>query len=796
MIKNYFKTTIRNLYRNKVSTLINILGLSLGVTCSLLLLLLVRYEMSFDAFQENYDSIYRIVTTEKNQHSEDFTSGVPATLPDAVRTDFPQIDKVAFTSYIVGGQITIYPDTPNQKKDIQKDYGISYVEPTFLDVFTTPLIVGDKKTVLDEPNEAVISQKWAEELYGKEDPIGQLIKLNRSKDFVISGVMESPKENTDFPFHLLLSYATVSEGKIAEGWGSISSDDHCYVLISDPNEVEKINAGFPAFVEKHFGERNNWNRNHELQALSDLHYDGRFSNYSYSITPSEDIWAMSVVAFFLIATACINFINLVTANAVTRSKEVGIRKVLGSSRKRLIAQFLGETFIITFLAFVISLGLVELGIMYLNPFLEVSLSLNIFGDLNLLFTLIGLIIGISLVSGLYPAFVMSGFKPSTILKSKGGEKLSGKFSLRRLLVVFQFAISQIFIISTIILVSQMEYFKSKDMGFDSDAIVTVGLPDKDPSKKLVLKEQLKRLKGVENVSLNFSSPASGSVWGTGFVFEGEDEVKETHVKYSDRDYLDVYGLELVAGKWLPENDSIREVVVNETFVRRLGLSSPEEMLARKINFFRKDYIVRGVLKDFHTLSLHEEIFPTMFVSKVKQSRMAAVKMNTADLSSTLAEIEDIWRSVYPDYIYSYGFVDEQIAEFYEGEQKMSTTLSLFAFIAIFIGCIGLYGLASFMTNRRVKEIGVRKALGATAGGIVILFSKEYFKLILLAFVIGAPVAGYFMQKWLENFEYHIDLSPIVFIAGILAASIIAFVTVGYRSIRAALANPVNALRDE
>jgi ABC-type antimicrobial peptide transport system permease subunit len=533
-----------------------------------------------------------------------------------------------------------------------------------------------------------------------------------------------------------------------------------------------------------------------LQPLSDLSYDDRYGNYRYTTISKSSILAMGVVAIFLLITACINFINLSTAVAVKRSKEVGIRKVLGGQRVQLVGQYLAETGLITFIALLLSVGLAELTLIQLNTFLDINLHVD-FGNVQLVLFL-GLIwIIVSLISGFYPALLLSGFSPALALKNKITNRSTGGFALRRGLVVFQFVISQLLIVGTVILLSQMNFLESKDLGFSKEAIVTVPIPENAPvNNKKALKSELLRMAGVEKVSLCSRPPSSGAVAMTGYNIEGVEGEHLTQVKMADEDYIDLFQITLLDGNDLVGLDSANSFLVNEKLVKSLGLENPEDIIGRVISMWGMSLPVTGVVKDFHTMSLAREIDPTIIFNRLRRYETMAVKIKPGQVNETLASVEKAWSAQYPDFLFSYQFMDEEIREFYETEQKMSTLLVIFSVIAITIGCLGLYGLISFMANEKEKEIGVRKVLGASIGNILFIFSREFIVLIVIAFLMAAPLAAYVMGNWLDNFAYRIPLTGLMFVTGIVVTFIIAFVTVGFRSVRAALANPINALRNE
>ena len=802
MFKNYFKSALRNLFRDKGSSFLNIAGLTLGITCSLVLFLLVKHLATFDDFHSNRDRIYRVVTQMDGNNGRFHTPGVPAVLPDAFREDFPEAEQVTFTSYRLGALIKV-PQSSGEAKKYQEERGVVFAQPNFFRIFDRKILEGDASKALDEPNEAIISKSLAKKYFGRDAVIGEIIQYD-TLEYKIAAVMEDHPANTDFPFTLMLSMSTIKKDRDLGGWGSIWSDEQCYVLLRDNKGARDVQARMSAFVEKYLGKENHRAQTFSLQPLSELHFDDRYSNYSYRTAPREMLIALSVIAIFLVLTACINFINLTTAEAIKRSKEVGIRKSLGSSRAQLILQSLGETTIITLLAMFMALGITQMALSLLNPFLELSLALDFSGDFLLWVFIAGVTLLVSLLSGLYPSLVLSGFKPALALKNQITNRSSSGYNLRRSLVVIQFVISQFFIMGTIILLSQMNYFQSQDLGFRKDAVLVVPLPQTHLSEGSrgmdlrTLREEIRRLPGVENVSLSSTPPSSGSVNSTGFYFEGEDETqqRETQVKQVDENYLSLYDIDILAGENVNDYDTARGFLVNEELVRVAGFKTPDEIIGRTMLLWGQELPVVGVVNDFHTVSLRNRIEPIVLMNNVAAYRNLSVRVNPEHMKDVIAQVQQRYEDRYPEHIFEYTFLDETIKQFYRGEEKMSILLSVFTSMAIFIGCLGLFGLATFMANQKTKEIGVRKALGASVESIIFLFSKEYVKLIFLGFALAAPAVWFLMNKWLENFAYKITIGPTVFIAGFLATLLIAVLTVGYRSFRAARVNPVHSLRYE
>ncbi len=794
MIKNYFTITIRNIQRNLSYSVINVFGLALGITCSLVLFLMISFSTSFDNFHENGDRIYRLVMSSNLNGRQNFGAGVPAPLPDAVRTDFSGIEHVLFISGSHDGLFTI--EENGSKKIFEEEEGFGYTDSTYFTFFNRHLIEGNYKTALADPNQAVISRKTAKRFFADQNALGQVMRLDNKLDLKVTGILDDFPNNTNFPFDILISYATIKKQKDEQGWSSTYSDDQCYVMLEAVVNPEIIDKQFPAFIEKYQGKETAEEMKRWLQPLSELNYDTRFSNYRYRTVSKSSIMAMGMVAVFLLITACINFINLSTAVAVKRSKEVGIRKVLGSQRLQLIGQYLAETALITLIALVVSIGLSELTLIKLNSFLDLNLHVNIRETSTLLYLVIVWLV-VSTLSGSYPAMLLSGFSPALALKNKITNRSTGGFALRRGLVVFQFVISQFLIVGTVILLTQMNFLQSKDLGFAKEAIISVPIPNHAPTNNMkVLKSELSRMNGVDRTSLCSALPSSGSVSMTNFRIEGIDDNHVTQVKLADEDYVGLFEIDLMAGSNLIGLDTATTCLVNEQLMKTAGFEKPEDIVGRVISIWGSKLPVAGVVKDFHTMSLESQIDPTIIFTRADLYHRIAVRLKAGSFNETISQIEKAWTTQYPEYLFSYDFLDDQIREFYESEHKMSVLLVIFSSIAITIGCLGLYGLISFMAHEKEKEIGVRKVLGASTFNILFIFSKEFMILIIVAFVIASPLAGYIMSQWLDNFAYKTPLSGTMFIAGIVITLLIAFITVGYRSIKASMSNPVEALRNE
>ncbi|MCX8490982.1 MAG: ABC transporter permease [Cyclobacteriaceae bacterium] len=578
MLKNYFTTAVRNLWRSKGSTIINVSGLTLGVATSLILFLLVRNQTSFDKYHTKLDRIYRVVHQSDGNSGKDYQSGVPPVLWEAFKADFNEAEEVVFTSYRGRGSLVTIPQPQGEPKKFGDDNNLVFTQSSFFKIFDRKVLMGDVNKVLQEPNEAVISKKSAMKFFGKEDAIGEVLRFE-DKEYKVTAIMEDYPDNTDFPFNVMLSYITIKKSKDEVGWTSIWSDEHCYFLLKEGSSIAEIERRLPDFYKKYVGKENRDHSEYHTQTLASIHHDGRYDNYNYETTSYEKITAMSVIGVFLIITACINFINLVTAEASKRSKEIGIRKTLGSSRSQLIVQFLGESTLVTIFSVALALGLAQIILPFLNTFLHSTLVIGL-GDPTLWLFVLAVTVVISILSGLYPSFVVSGFKPVFAIKNQMGNRNSSGFNLRRGLVVLQFVISQFLIITTIVMVTQMDFFNKTDLGFKKEGIVNIPIPENvrngfndGTSKMRTFRDEVIKMKRVERASLCTHPPSSGSVQSTNLNIEGNEGEFAVQLKMVDGNYIDLYDLKLLAGINVLDLDTAQGFVVNEELVSLAGFNS-------------------------------------------------------------------------------------------------------------------------------------------------------------------------------------------------------------------------------
>jgi putative ABC transport system permease protein len=793
MVRHFVKIALRNLERNKAYALINVLCLALGITCAILTFELIKYHLSFDTFHSKSDRIYRI-TIELHQEGISRAPNVPQPIGKAFRDDYTFSEKVSMV-YSISDKLVAIPSSEGKKKFKEN---IAFAEREFFEILNFPLIQGDKNTIMTEPNTAIVTKRIAEKYFGDQNPINQLIRVENKWDFRITGILKDLPINTDRRDEIYLSYSNLKDHNswlAGDSWRGVAGGMHCFVLLKPNVLPEDVDKTFPELSKKYYDERDAKVYQFKLQPISDIHFNPDLGGY----VAKKNLWALSLIGLFLIITASVNFINLATAHALGRSKEIGVRKVLGSRRKQLFWQFIAETSLITILALVLAFSLAQLALPYVNQLFDIRLQINIFQDVYLLVFLPVLILFVILLSGFYPGLVLAGFQPVLALKGALSQKHVGGFTIRRGLVVTQFAIAQLLIIGTLVIANQMRYSNQADMGFRKDAIVMLPVPETDKSKISVLTAELSPIADVEKVTFCSDAPASEDFATVEMRFDSRTEYEDfdISVKAGDDQYVSTFDLQVIAGRNLLPSDTVREFLINETAVKKLGLNADDVIGKRMvIGLNNSDGVIVGVIEDFHNKSFHETIHPLCITTANQWYSTCAIKINPLNLSSTLGVIEMAWKKTFPDHVYEFDFLDKQIARFYALDSMILRLIQVFASIAIIICSLGLYGLVSFMVVQKTKEVGVRKVLGASIKSIAWLFGKEFIRLLLIAFVFAAPFAWWVMNNWLETFAYRIQIGAGIFILAILITFTIAVIAVGYKSMLAALMNPVNSLRSE
>lgn len=816
MLRNYLLSTWRNIQKHKLHTAINIFGLAIGIAACLVIFLMVRHEFSYDRHHPGRDRIYRITSKIEIGGSEWVNNGgVSAPMPAAVREDFSGLETVA-------GFHTVY--SVSVKTSNGQDFGekesVVIAGPDYFQVFSGyHWLVGDPTMALAEPYRVVLTEHQAHTYFGEQNPLGQTLIYFDSLQFIVSGILADNPHNTDLAYTDFLSYATLAVNqKLAdnhglEKWQNTNSSSLAFVKLAKGTSPADIERQFPALIEKYIAhdtkDKFDFKRQFRLQPLDNLHFDEGFSLNHQRIAHKPTLYGLIAIGLFLLLIACINFINLETARAGLRAQEVGVRKVLGSSRQQLMEQFLGETLLLTALAGFFALALAQWTMDYFAESLPPGLSLNILITSGEWLFLLGLVILVSLLSGIYPALILSSYSPASALKNQifAHQSTSRKAYLRKSLIVFQFAISQTFILGTLIVSNQIHYLLSKDMGFQRDAIVHFRAPNvwqDTTNRRFILADELKNISGIDVLSLSNALPANQGYSSTYTTFQTDSAVVELSLyrKMADTAFLDVYGIELLAGRKLQVSDTLKEVLLNETAIRKLGFAHPAEAIGHLVKISGEEEIpIVGVVRDFHDGPLREPIHPVMLGADKNSYayfnlRLPMQGKNAANFQKIIQEVEQKFKQFYPEAPFEYAFYDDTIAEFYHSERRTSKTINAATILAVFISCLGLFGLVSFTTNQRTKEIGIRKVLGATAASLLVLFSKEFVWIILTAFVIAVPFAWYFTKDWLENFAYRVPVGPGVFVLTAIIGLTIALLTIGFRAWRAALANPVDSLKNE
>ena len=806
MITTYFKIAFRNLKRHRLFSAINILGLTIGMATCMLIMLYVKNELSYDRFNEKADRIVRVVFKGSVQGEKMNEAHVMPPVAQTLRADYPEVQEA--TRLRNGG----FPRIAYGEKSFRED-ALAYADSNIFEVFTLPFLKGDPKTALLAPYTIVISREIADKYFGTEDPINKtLIFKDSNNGYKVTGVMENVPTNSHFHFDLFASMASVPEAR-QPSW--MTSEFFTYLVLPQGYNYKHLESKLPRVVEKYMGpqlqksmgisysefkQKGNM-LGLSLQPLTDIHLN---SNFSYDLGSAGNIqyvYIFTVIALFMLLIACINFINLSTAAASKRAKEVGIRKVLGSERIQLIRQFLTESIVITFIALALAVIFVKIALPLFNKLSGKELDLQLTSDPWMLpaILLTGLVTAV--FAGSYPALFLSSFKPVTVLKGKFQAGKNG-ISLRSGLVVFQFFISVSLIIGTIVVYEQMQYIKNKSLGYNKEQVLVLRETGLLGHKEDVFREQLLRDTRVISVTNSGYIPAGPTNNNNFFVYPSDanalEQIKTLRYDVDDQ-YIPTLGISLLAGRNFSKDlaSDSAAVIINETAVRSFGWGKNaigKTLSTANNNGSRVAYHVIGVVKDFHFKSLHERISPLVMV--LGQNDGLIVKLKTKDIAGLLASVKRHWTDLNPDEPFNYSFLDENFRRSYEFELKVGQILGIFAGLTILVACLGLLGLVTFAIEQRIKEIGIRKVLGASVTNIVALFSKDFLKLILLANILAWPMAWWIMNTWLNDFAYRINISVGIFIASGALTVLIALLIIGIKAVKAGQANPVDSLRTE
>ncbi|SEL53885.1 ABC transporter permease [Parapedobacter koreensis] len=798
MIKNYFKTAWRNLIRGKVFSTINIMGLAIGLTAFLLLALYIKDELSYDRFHEKADRIYRVSREflDDNGSTNLHLAQVAPPYGPLIAQDFPEVEHMV--RMLESNATVRYGD------NLFNEERVFFVEDGFFDLFTVDVVQGDASTALKEPFTIALSAPMAKKYFGDENPVGKMVRINNQAELMVSGVFNPLPAQSSMHPDFLISFATLNDEtiygaeRLRTNWGNNAFNT--FLLLPENYDPQRLVEAFPAFQNKHMGENtSNYSVLHLLK-LTDIHLH---SHTDSEIEPTSDIryvYFFSAVALFILVIACINYMNLTTARSAKRAKEVGMRKVVGAQRSQLIRQFLVESWLFTVIALLISFALVALILPFLNELAGKSLIFT-----NLLTPSFIIIIGVvmlltALLSGSYPAFFLTAFQPVKVFKGKVATDVK-KGILQQLLVTTQFAIAVLLIICTTVVYNQMKHVQDFKLGYAKEQIILLPAAG-DSTAFASVRQQLIQYAGIVEVGRSSRVPTGRLLDGqTAFVMRGSElapmgaMIKGLAI---DEQFIPTYQIEMAAGRNLSrEHPADREegFILNESAVKMLGWDDPADAIGNVFAYGNRKGQIIGVTKDFHFESLHQQVVP-LAMGMEGGYAWWSVRVSGGDIRSTLAYMESVWKARFPDNPFGYEFLDDRFGDLYEKEQTQQLLFGIFAGIAIFISCLGLLGLSMYMAELRMKEVGIRKVLGASVAGIVRLLSMDFLKLVLMAIFVAAPIAWWIMRTWLDDFAYRIEIQWWMFAGAGFVAVAIALLTVGWQAIRAALANPVESLRDE
>jgi ABC-type antimicrobial peptide transport system permease subunit len=809
MFSNYFKTALRNLKKNKGFFALNFIGLYISVVVCILIALIILHETSFDKRPENSPNIYRVVDNSSSSTGKTFSAVTPYPLATAMRAAMPGEQLISQIHYDKDNEISF-----GDKKF--KETNTIFADSVFSKLFPLTVKAGSIQRALTEPGFAILTEKTAERFFGKENPIGKRIKFANLIDLEVAAVVADAPGNTHLPYNMLLSYLSFRPEFIGgipiNEWG-VHSAGFTYIGLQGDNKIKHTETILASIVAKNIHQDNiGVKTEFKLQPLPDIHFNQLYAhnNPAYTVNYSY-LYLIGAIGLFLMIAACINYTNLSTALAIKKSKEVGVRKTMGATRGHLMKQFLSETFLLSGFVMIAAIVSIRFLIPVLNNFLDKNIPVEWLNAQSIIF-LLALWITVSFLSGLYPAFVLSGFNVITALKSKMSTPKKSVVVLRKGLVTFQFLTAQILIIGAIVVAKQMDFVKSQPLGFEKDKVVDIALPENKPAELQALRNQLSAIPGISSFSLSLDAPVGDNQVNTEFNLKEKYTTEQLHVavKAADKDYLKTYGLQLLAGRWFDETDenkiaesipdSLRKYafVLNETAVKAFGFTSPQDAIGKYVTFGMNDITapVIGVVKDYHIASMHQPVSSVLMVEFPFFYYNVGIKLSGENNASTLAAIEKAWTSVYPQQIFESNFLDEHVANMYKDEKRTQQLFNLFTFISIIINVLGLVGLLSFIIEQKTKEIGIRKVLGASIKDISLILSKDFLRLIILAFLIASPLAALLMNKWLEDFAYRTQISWWVYAVAVFSALFVTCIAVGFQTIKAAVANPIKSLRTE
>jgi putative ABC transport system permease protein len=813
MLGSYFKMAQRSLRAHKGTSIINITGLVIGIASALVILTVIKYELGFNLFHSDADRIYRMVRVSGEDMSE-FRTGVSYPVPAAMKEEITSLENTTSMEYFGGGYVDVMDPAGKSIAMFREDRGCVMVEPSFFQVFDFrdtdfKWIEGNPEKALVEPFSVVLTESMAKKYFPGGNPVGKSLRFEKFFDSKVTGVISDFPPNCDFPFTILISYSSIFKMRSAgqmENWFGVNDTHHVYIKLAPGTTEAEMEGQIASVHAAHTPKDLHESRHYLLQKLSDIHFDARFGTYSGRTISKETILALGLVALFLLLTASINYINLATAQSTVRSKEIGLRKVMGSYRNNLVAQFMTETFVIVLIAGLLALVISEVLLINLRTLLNLDLTRFNFTDPFILLSLLSIIILVTVFAGFYPSMVISRFNPVQAMKNSLATETIGSISLRKVLVVAQFTITQVLVVGTFIVVSQMKYFQNVNMGFNREAVITLNLPNiSTPRHFNAMDDQLRSQSFVSGMTFSSTLP-SGLNRSRSFQGVGRKEASASkdflvfEYQAIDPDYINLFQIKLLAGRNLTLNDSTGNVLINRTLMKNLQFGNPREAVGAELKMGGGQIVtIAGIVDDVYSNSLKESADNTVMVINFMASDYCSIKLSGTDggsLKEAIGKIEKVWASVYPEHIFNYQFLDENVKAFYVQEEKSAHLFQLFSLIFLVIGCLGLYGLITFVVNRKSKEVAIRKVLGADIRHILMMFSGEYVRLIIVSFLLAVPIAWFAVDSWLSNFANRIPLQWWLFVLPGIAVLAIALFIVITKSFRTANANPVDKLKYE
>ena len=791
MLRNYLRIAFRNLWRHKGFSLLNIVGLTVGMVAFFLIFLYVRFELSYDKIYSKADRIYRVVCDIKTPTETIHASQPSWAVPPHLAAELPEVETAIRVG--IGDNWLVYAgDRQFEQEDV------AWADSAFFQVFDLPLVVGDKRTALKEPNSVVLSEKTAKAYFGNANPIGQSLLLTRGKMHAkVTGVLKDIPDNSTIRASMIVSLRTFADRDLDNQWGNYGPN--AFVLLKPGANAAGLERKLPAFLEKMNGREMKESKMIPtlfLEKLRDVYLRStRDGSKTGNIT---NVYIFSIIGVFILLIACINFINLTTARSADRAKEVGIRKVVGALRGQLARQFTGESVILCLIAYLFAVLFTALLIHPFNQIAGKIVSPGIFAESGDLLILLGIAILIGIAAGIYPALVLSSFRPVAVLKGRFATGTRG-ILLRKTLVIVQFTIATGLIIGTLVVYNQLNFMRSQDLGFNKNQKMI--LNTRGDSARLALRQVVSGMPGVVSTSMAGSVPGGGNPGAYSQIenVRGEMQVANLDLYFVDFDYIPQMKMKVLAGRAFSKSfmtDTTNSMVLNEAAIKLFGYKSPQEAIGRKFDQWGRKGTIIGVVKDFHFRSLQEVIKPLSMRIEPRACDLIYVEVNTRNMQTTIGGIEKTWKGMLPDKPFSYFFLDDFFDRQYRSEDRFGRLFLYFAILAIVISCLGLMGLASYSTIQRTKEIGVRKIVGASVGNIVFLLSKDFLKLVAWSFLVAAPAAYYFLHGWLEGFAYRIPLYWWIFATAAVTAFLVAFLTISFQAIKAAVTSPVKSLRTE